>query len=118
MYEGSDMSESISCPACKVAITPKQLFWTATLMSFRCPHCRVRVRPENLWFAKWWLVVGALVGALLGFSAAKLPVLVGERADPDAVFLGVVIIGFVAVAVIKWRASLTLIRNGELRGPR
>ena len=109
------MNNSISCPACKAAITSKQLFWTATLMSFRCPHCRVRVRPEKLWFAKWWLVVAALVGCLLGIIAGKIPVLVGERADHDAVFIGVIIIGIVAVAVTKWRASLTLIKKGGLR---
>ena len=107
------MGHTISCPACKADITLNQLFCTATLFSFKCPHCRTRVQPENRSFG--WLVIAGVVGALTGFAAAMIPGFVGDGAAQILAYVGLGILVVGAVVVIKWRASLALIKTGGLR---
>jgi prepilin signal peptidase PulO-like enzyme (type II secretory pathway) len=109
------MDHAISCPACKAAITLSQLVWTATLLRFKCPHCATRVQPTDNTFATRWFVIAAVVGLLAGLAAAIIAGLTRDAAERGLAYVGLVILVAGAIAVIKWRASLALIKKTELK---
>jgi hypothetical protein len=109
------MDQPISCPACNAAITASQLFRTATLLRFKCPHCAARLQPKDKSFVTGWLVVGAVVGLVAGVAAAMLSGVVRDPMQRSLAYIGLVLLVAGAVAIIKWRASLALIKKGELR---
>lgn len=109
------MDHTISCPACKAAITLNQLFWTGTLLRFKCPHCATRVQPTEKTFAIRWLVIAAVVGVLAALAAMMISGFASDAAARALAYVGLIILVAGAVALIKWRASLALIRKGELK---
>lgn len=108
------MDHHISCPACKAAITPNQLFWTATLLRFKCPHCATRVRPKDKTFATGLLVIAAALGVLVGVAAFMIADFVRDGVPRILAYAGLVVLLAGDIAVIKWRASLALIKKTEL----
>ena len=109
------MDHKISCPACKAAITLNQLFWTGTLLRFKCPHCATRVQPKDKTFVTGWLVIAAALGGLVGVAAFMISGLARDGVPRILAYVGLVVLVAGAVAVIKWRASLALIKKTELK---
>jgi len=105
---------TIACPSCRQPITARQLFWTATLLRFKCPHCATRLKPSNNRFPIPWLVVGGLAGFVVGVSGGLIGKMISPGVARTALYvaLGLLMVG--AIGVIKWRASLALIKKEEL----
>lgn len=113
--QGRCMDHMIRCPACKEPITQKQLFWTGTLLRFKCPHCATRIQPAKNTFAITWMVMAVALGLLTGMGAAMLPVFATDAVLRALGYAGLAVLVAGGIALIKWRASLALIRKGQLR---
>ena len=109
------MDRTIGCPACKAAITAKQLFWTVTLLRFTCPSCATRIQPTDVKFATSWLIIAGLLGAFVGLAAVQIPGIAPDPTGRGLAYVGLVVLTLGGLAVIKWRTTLALIRKGELK---
>jgi len=76
---------------------------------------RDKGQPEDKSFATGWLVISAVVGVLVGVAAVMISGLAGDGVSRVPAYVGLVILVVGAVAVIKWRASLALIKSTELK---